>query len=79
MPIIDVEVDYSKAPKQLSYVQDIMKTLTGTFGFYNESLASVEAGDKFDNTMVSIVMGDITPEDGLADIQKFYEENVYNK
>lgn len=79
MPIIDVEVDYSKAPKQLSYVQDCMKTLTGTFGFYNESLASVEAGDKFDNTMVSIVMGDITPEDGMAEIQKFYEENVYNK
>lgn len=79
MPIIDVEVDYSKAPKQLSYVQDCMKTLTGTLGFYNESLASVEAGDKFDNTMVSIVMGEMTPEEGLAEIQKFYEDNVYNK
>ncbi len=79
MPIIDVEVDYSKAPKQLSYVQESMKTLTGTFGFYNESLDSVEAGDKFDNTMVSIVMGEITPEDGMAEVQKFYDENVYNK
>ena len=79
MPIIDVEVDYTKAPKQLSYVQDCMKTLTGTFGFYNESLASVEAGDKFDNIMVSVVMGDTTPDDGMAAMQKFYEENVYNK
>lgn len=79
MPIIDVEVDYAIAPKELSYVQDSMKTLTGTLGFYNESLASVEAGSTFDGIMVSIVMGDITPEDGMAQMQKFYEDNVYNK
>ncbi|MFA9380005.1 MAG: ABC transporter substrate-binding protein [Acetanaerobacterium sp.] len=80
IPVVpSVEIDYAKAPKELSFVQDCMKTLTGTLGFYNESLASVEAGDKFDDTMVSIVMGNTTVADGLADIQKFYEENVYNK
>lgn len=79
MPIINVDVDYSKAPKELKYVQDCMKTLSGTFGFYNESLASVEAGTAFDNAMVSVVMGDKTPEEGMATVQKFYEENVYNK
>lgn len=79
MPIINVDIDYSKAPKELKYVQDCMKTLSGTFGFYNESLASVEAGTCFDNSMVSVVMGDKTPEQGMAAVQKFYEENVYNK
>jgi raffinose/stachyose/melibiose transport system substrate-binding protein len=79
MPIIDVDVDYSVAPKELSYVQECMKTLTGTLGFYNESLASVEAGDVFDQNMVSIVMGDVTPEEGLKAIQDFYDKNVYNK
>ena len=45
-PIIkDLDIDYDKAPAQLKYVQDIMAKATGTFGFYNESLASVEAGD----------------------------------
>lgn len=57
-PIIkDLDIDYDKAPAQLKYVQDIMaKSLTGTFGFYNESLASVEAGDCFDNAMVDIFL-----------------------
>lgn len=79
MPIISVDVDYTKAPKQLSYVQECMKTLTGTLGFYNESLASVEAGDKFDNVMISIVMGEKTPEDGLAELEKFYVDKGYHK
>lgn len=79
MPITNVKVDYSVAPKELSYVQESMKTLSGTFGFYNESLASVEAGDVFDNSMVSIVMGDLTPKQGLEQIQKYYDDNVYKK
>ena len=62
---------------QLKYVQDIMAKATGTFGFYNESLASVEAGDCFDNAMVDIFLGNQTPEEAFQTVQDFYEENVW--
>lgn len=78
IPVVDgVEIDYSKAPAQLSYVQDILKNMTGTFGFYNESLASVEAGDTFDNAMVDIFLGNATPEEAFGKVQTFYEKNVW--
>lgn len=78
IPVVDgVEVDYSKAPKQLSYVQDILKNMTGTFGFYNESLASVEAGDVFDNAMVDIFLGNCTSEEAFQKVQDFYEKEVW--
>ena len=77
-PIIkNLEIDYDKAPAQLKYVQDIMAKATGTFGFYNESLASVEAGDCFDNAMVDIFLGNQTPEEAFQTVQTFYEENVW--
>lgn len=77
-PIIkDVEIDFEVAPAQLSYVQDIMANATGTFGFYNESLDSVEAGDCFDNAMVDIFLGNQTPEEAFGTVQAFYEENVW--
>ena len=77
-PIVkDLEIDYDKAPAQLKYVQDIMAKATGTFGFYNESLASVEAGDCFDNAMVDIFLGNQTPEEAFQTVQTFYEENVW--
>ena len=79
IPVIDVKYDESKAPAQLGYVMDILSKSTGTFGFYNESLASVEAGDCFDNAMVDLFLGSVTPEEAFATVQKFYEENVYNK
>lgn len=78
IPVVDgVEIDYSKAPAQLSYVQDILSTMTGTFGFYNESLDSVEAGDVFDNAMVDIFLGNATSEEAFAKVQSFYEKNVW--
>ena len=72
-----IDIDYDKAPAQLKYVQDIMAKATGTFGFYNESLASVEAGDCFDNAMVDIFLGNQTPEEAFHTVQTFYEENVW--
>ena len=79
IPVVDgVEVDYSKAPKQLSYVQDILKNMTGTFGFYNESLDSVEAGDVFDNAMVDIFLGNCCSEEAFQKVQDFYEKEVWN-
>lgn len=79
IPVCKVEVDYNKAPKQLSFIQDVLKNMTGTLGFYNESLASVEAGDTFDNAMVDIYLGNATPEEAFAKVQKFYETEVWKK
>ena len=79
-PIIrDVEIDYNKAPAQLKYVQDIMQNVTGTLGFYNESLDSVEAGDCFDNAMVDIFLGNQTPEEAFQTVEDFYNENVWTE
>ena len=78
IPVVDgIEIDYDKAPKQLSYVQDILSNMTGSFGFYNESLDSVEAGDTFDNAMVEIFLGSATPEEAFQKVQDFYENEVW--
>lgn len=78
IPVVDgIDVDYNKAPKQLSYVQDILSSMTGSFGFYNESLDSVEAGDTFDNAMVEIFLGSATSEEAFEKVQNFYETEVW--
>lgn len=79
IPVTEVTIDYEKAPKQLSYIQDVLSKMTGTFGFYNESLASVEAGDVFDNAMVDVFLGNATPQQAFEKVQKFYEKNVWKK
>ena len=79
IPVCDVTIDYDKAPKQLKYIQDILKNMTGTLGFYNESLASVEAGDTFDNAMVDIYLGNAEPKAALQKVQDFYNEKVWKK
>jgi len=76
IPVTNVSIDFSKAPKQLSYIEDILKKTTGTFGFYNESLASVEAGDAFNNAMVDIYLGNATPQQAFQKVQDFYDQNV---
>lgn len=79
IPVINVDYDENKAPAQLSYVMDILETSTGTFGFYNESLASVEAGDVFDNAMVDLFLGSLTSEEAFGQVQEFYQDNVWKK
>jgi raffinose/stachyose/melibiose transport system substrate-binding protein len=79
IPVIDVAYDKEKAPAQLGYVMDILSKSTGTLGFYNESLVSVEAGDVFDNAMVDLFLGSLTPEQAFEQVQTFYTENVRNK
>ncbi len=79
IPIIDVDYDQEKAPAQLKYVMDILSKSTGTLGFYNESLATKEAGDCFDQAMVDVFLGSATVEEALQSVQKFYNENVRNK
>ncbi len=79
IPVTKVDIDYDKAPKQLSYIKDILANMTGTFGFYNESLASVEAGDTFDNAMVDIYLGNSTPQEAFQKVQDFYDQHVRNQ
>ena len=78
IPITNVDVDYDKAPAQLKYVMDILGSTNGTLGFYNESFATSEAGAEFDNQMVAIYLGDVTVEQGFENVQKFFEEEVWN-
>ena len=76
IPVTTVEYDTSAAPAQLAYVMDVFSNAKSTFGFYNESLASTEAGSTFDDAMVSIYLG--TPvEEGLQTIEDFYVNNVW--
>ena len=76
IPVTKVEYDADKAPAQLAYVMDVFSNASSTFGFYNESLASTEAGSTFDDAMVSIYLG--TPvEEGLQKIEDFYVNNVW--
>lgn len=78
IPVTKVEYDAAKAPAQLAYVMDVFGNAKSTFGFYNESMASTEAGSTFDDAMVSIYLG--TPvEDGLQTVEDFYQNNVWNK
>ncbi len=78
IPVTKVEYDASVAPAQLSYVMDVFGNAKSTFGFYNESLATTEAGAAFDDAMVAIYLG--TPvEEGLQSIEDFYTNNVWNK
>lgn len=79
IPVTGVSFDLNKAPKQLGYVQKILAKSTGTLGFYNESLATVEAGDTFDNAMVDIFLGSCSVEEGLQKIENFYKKNIWKK
>ncbi len=79
IPVTAADVDYSVAPKQLEYVMDIFEKTSGVFGFYNESMASTEAGATFDDAMVSIYLGDSTVEEGLQIVEDFYKDNVWNQ
>ena len=76
IPVTSVEYDEAAAPKELAYVMDIFGNASGTFGFYNESLADTEAGSTFDNAFVEIFLG--TPvEEALQEINDYYEANVW--
>ena len=79
IPVTKVSIDYDKAPKQFAYINDILKNVTGTLGFYNESLASVEAGDTFDAAMVDVFLGNAEPQQALQKVQDFYNKNVWKK
>lgn len=74
IPVTKVEYDASKAPAQLADVMNIFQNASATFGFYNESLATTEAGSKFDDTMVSMYLGEYTPEQAFQTIEDWYAD-----
>ena len=76
IPVTSVEYDVEAAPKELAYVMDIFSNASATFGFYNESLASTEAGSFFDDQIVSMYLGKMTPEEAFQAVEDFYVENV---
>ena len=75
IPVTNVEYDASKAPAQLADVMDIFSNASSTFGFYNESLFSTEAGSTFDDNMVAIYLKEKTPEQAFDDLDKWYAAN----
>lgn len=75
IPVTSVAYDADKAPKQLAFITELLKTTTGTLGFYNESLATTEAGSTFDDNMVAIFLGDETPEQAFAALDDYYTQN----
>lgn len=75
IPVTSVEYDADKAPAQLAYVMDVFGGAKGTFGFYNESMPSTEAGSYFDDTMVSVFLGDLTPAQAATELEDFYASN----
>ncbi|MCR5020177.1 extracellular solute-binding protein [Ruminococcus sp.] len=75
IPVTKVEYDTSAAPKQLAFVMDVFSNATGTFGFYNESMPTTETGAHFDDTMVAVFQGSITPADAAKDMEEYYAAN----
>ena len=55
---------------------DVFSNAGSTFGFYNESLRTTEAGATFDDAMVSIYLG-APVEEGLQAIEDFYQSNIW--
>lgn len=79
IPVTTVQYDADKAPAELAYVMNVFKNAKSTFGFYNESMASTEAGSTFDDAMVSIYLKQKSVEEGLQIVEDFYKNNVWNK
>ncbi len=75
IPVTKVQYDAEKAPAQLADVMDIFTNASSTFGFYNESLISTEAGSTFDDNMVAVYLGEKTPEQAFDDMDAFYAAN----
>ena len=77
IPVTNVEYDLDVAPAQLADVMDVFSNATGTFGFYNESLVSSDAGSEFDNQMVAIFQQEKTPEEAFQAVEDWYADNGY--
>ena len=73
IPVTKVEYDADKAPAQLADVMAIFGNASATFGFYNESLVSSDAGSYFDDQMVAMFQKEKTPEEAFQAVQDWYQ------
>lgn len=74
VPVMNgIDIDYDKAPKQFKYITDAMANMSGTLGFYNESVPTTEIGDEYNNAILAIASGQKTPEQAFADLDEFYK------
>lgn len=76
IPVTKAEYDPEKAPAQFGDVMEIFGNASSTFGFYNESLTSSEAGAYFDDQMVAMYLGKETPEEAFQAVEDFFAENI---
>lgn len=76
IPVINVDYDESAAPPELSCVYDMIKNSKASFGFYDESLISTDAGNLFANCCVDIVKGK-EPEEAFSPMQAFYTKYAW--
>ena len=54
---------------------NVFSNASSTFGFYNESLLTTEAGSTFDDHMVAMYLGKETPEEAFQAVEDFYAAN----
>lgn len=69
----NLEINFDKAPIQLKELSDYMANMSGSFGYYNETLPS-ETGSEFDNAFFTIAMGQASPEEAFARVQEVFEQ-----
>ena len=75
IPVTNVEYDPEVAPKQLADVMNVFSNASSTFGFYNESLLDTEAGALFDDQMVGLYLGKLTPEEAFQGVEDYYAKH----
>jgi raffinose/stachyose/melibiose transport system substrate-binding protein len=74
VPVIKgIDIDYDKAPMEFKPIVDAMESMTGTLGFYNESVPSSQIGDEFNSAVLAIASGQKTSEQAFKDLQAFQD------
>ena len=74
LPILrNLEINYDKAPVQLKELSDYMADMTGSFGYFNETLSS-ETGSEFNNAILTIALKQATPEDAFMRVKEVSDE-----
>ncbi len=74
IPVTNVAIDVSIAPKEFGYLSDCMLTATGVFNFYDEALGSL-IGDEYNSTMATILAGTKTSAEAFASLQEYTLNN----
>lgn len=74
LPILqNLDINYEKAPLQLKELSEYMSAMTGSFGYFNETLEA-EVGAEFNNAILTIALKQATPEEAFAKVKAVSEE-----